>query len=769
KGPLSVNHANGRTLKTATGESFFALGTNIGAGGSPANTPTTPAFLYRFHVDQIKISMSQLHDVGGNFMRIWLSDQIFSPEWVNLGVYDAYQVPRMCLWDDNPSSPCNNDSQWRNRRGNGQTQAYMFDEVLGHARGANIYFQVCVDPYPGIVAYEKGGWGANPYLRNFVKPYLFAQDNPNNNPYNMRRFYYQDGDTTNTTEGPFYFWKRRYKYILSRWGYSPHFAIIEPFQETGQQLSMENQVLCTNDVLTCQQANNDAYCRDMCRESRGTWVADQDLPDVLAHWTRDMIRHVRGSVDPLDPVDSPLGEDKKLFLLSGGGGPWLGDPNADQAEIDRYNRPFTIPELDLIDVHVGFSHNYKLDKGKPDWRNHQGYAEAEAYWNRFPAQNASVSARKPFNHGEFTHYTNFTRPTTSFPVFLPGFKDDIEKIHHNYNVSFHNELWSSAFTGKFAAGTSWIWDRVFWWPRSMPIPPHEYNDPAYLTNNPFGYSGTFGDTNTVNVGGLPVPVVNHKVHHHFKPLANLLSHPSWLALNFFDTTLVADAIYDSDTVDTNLLECYYLRRSGGDAAIGWVHNRKASVMNNFYITKHDTTQNFFGCVAPTDTVVVLSGFLQSTDYHITWFPTWMNSTVCPLDTVRQTNVAGELLLDLSTARFGDTIQYFMDTLRSDYAFIITLDEFVKSRTVDEDIVSEVEGDWDFNLYPNPTRQNVFLRFSNEERKEIALLDITGRSIVVRTGVTSSTHHLVIDELAKGTYFIRVSSAANARTKKLIIH
>jgi hypothetical protein len=760
KGPLSVNHANGRSLKTATGEHFMALGTNIGAERGGPSTPLVPAFFYKFGIDQVKNSMSMLHDVGGNFMRIWLTDKVFSPEWVNLGVYDAYQVPRMCIWDDNPSSPCNNQGQWHNRLGNGQLQALAFDEVLDHARETNIYFQVCVDPYPGIVAYERGGWGANPYIRKFVKPYLFAQDNPNNNPYNIRRFYYQDGDTTNSSEGPFYFWKRRYKYMLNRWGYAPHFAIIEPFQETGQILSYNNDSLFHNSPVPCHIANTDSARRDMCRESKGPWVADPELPDVLAHWLQDMITHVRGDVDPGNPSSSPLGEDKKLFLLSGGGGPWLGDPNADQAEIDRYNRPFTIPELDLIDAHVGFFNNYLTDKGKPDSRSHQGFEEAQLFWNRFPTANATAAQRKPFNHGEYTHYTGYQIDP---PGWTLDWKDDIEKIFHNYNVSFHNELWTSAFSGKFAAGTSWIWERVFWWPGSMPKPP--------LDNlNLFQGDRLIerGDTNTLGFNVSPrIKIVNWPVHHHIKPLSDILSHPSWLELNFFDNELVLEAIFDSAEADPNLIECYYQRTQVGDIAIGWVHNRKASSMSNFYIKNSATEQNYFGCTTPSDTAVLVSGFIPDTEYHITWFPTWANSTACPMDTVRISDPIGQLLLDLSTAPLGDTMQYYTDTLHSDYAFIITLEDFVKSRTIAETGVEDIE--WDFSLYPNPTRQFVRIRFTDDSSKEIALFDIAGRCVHFRDGITSHTLQLEVKELSMGPYFVRVFNGVESRTKKLIIH
>lgn len=41
--------------------------------------------------------------------------------------------------------------------------------------------------------------------------------------------------------GAFYYWKRKYKYIMSRWGYSVNIAAIEPFNEIDHMLSYETR------------------------------------------------------------------------------------------------------------------------------------------------------------------------------------------------------------------------------------------------------------------------------------------------------------------------------------------------------------------------------------------------------------------------------------------------------------------------------------------------------------------------------------------------
>ncbi len=202
-------------------------------------------------------------------------------------------------------------------------------------------------------------------------------------------------------------------------------------------------------------------------------------------------------------------------------------------------------------------------------------------------------------------------------------------------------------------------------------------------------------------------------------------------------------------------------------AIGWVHNRNAWVMNSYYLTS--STQNFFGCTAPSDTSILLSGFLPGMEYHINWFPTWMNSTVAPVDTTWFSDASGNLLLDLSTSPFGDTITYYLDTLRSDYAFVITPEPFFKQMELDASPVDPIPPDLDFDLFPNPSRTEVFVRMTVDAPKDIVLFDPSGRHIETIGSVTSTQCRLPVGLLAKGVYYVRVSAGLSTKVKKLVIH
>lgn len=124
KGALQVNEANQRMLQFETGESFIALGTNLNPSsiGSPFWWDVNNYRVQRGALDSMLQAMGQLHNSGGNFIRVFLGDKSFAPENVNLGVYDRYRDGLTCDAD----SPV--------VRGNSQFQCWAFDQVVDRAR-----------------------------------------------------------------------------------------------------------------------------------------------------------------------------------------------------------------------------------------------------------------------------------------------------------------------------------------------------------------------------------------------------------------------------------------------------------------------------------------------------------------------------------------------------------------------------------------------------------------------------------------------------------
>ncbi len=754
-GPLSVNEVNRRVLEFKGDETmedddspFMGLGVNM-ADVHCKFWPNAPEHnggrIYKRDFEIMKTSMTQLHTVGGNFLRMYSMRNIFAPEWVNLGVYDAFKTPQVCDMGFNSPLACDNGGWQTDLAGNCQYQAWAFDQMLDHARANNIYIQLCIDPYPPVIEYERFLWGAHPYVIHFLEP----KRKTTGNPLDIKRFFYsfEDPDDTESArlyeEGAFYYWKRKYKYIMSRWGYSVNLPIIEPFNEIDQMLTYVDK----NMVHTGAEGQPTDPCKffgGVCLENRVDWDADPLLRSTISDWFSDITDFVRGEPNWNDPVHSPLGESKKLFLASYAGG------SATEAGASSYYIPFLNPDVDLIDAHKGMHNPWDM----------QGFsANVEDYRSTF----TSGGVKKPFNSGEFTHYVK---------RMLGEEEYDLTPFFHNYEIAFHNELWASAFSGRFSAGCTWAWPRVFWWAYAQDTPPSD--DENEIDSDPLSPNQFTADPdgeNHILVNGEYYPIKNRSAHHNFKPLSDLLNHPSWLAYDFFsgDYKVRQWSVINGSPI--NDLEAYYLQNGAPNelstVAIGWVRNRNSSIFNSYYLTSAE--QEFLSCGPPdpaNNDAIYLTDFVPGT-YHVSWFPTRWNSTIHPPDVEVNTVMSSTLLpLDLE-GQFGSIANDYLDTLQGDYAFIVTPAPFAKSRKPEAVHVDSNMG-WDFAVYPNPTREGITLQFEDDVPKTVTLLDLSGRAVLRQTGVTGS--QLVFPELglAQGAYWIRVTDGEHQRVKKVII-
>jgi len=228
--------------------------------------------------------------------------------------------------------------------------------------------------------------------------------------------------------------------------------------------------------------------------------------------------------------------------------------------------------------------------------------------------------------------------------------------------------------------------------------------------------------------------------------------------------------YDFSENNPNPIECYYLMSPTGDAAIGWVHNRHAVIAKSFYVKKGPGSQNVLGCLTPTVDHITLLGFQPGQQYHVYWFPTRQNATAEDLpDDYDYESSTGSIPLDLSTHDFRGVYNNFIDTLRSDYAFVITQQPIVKSMThADEDPLLK-KTEWDFALYPNPSTDGAWLRFDDDTPKDVEVYDVLGRRLVQRPSMTDEIHFLDLKDVAKGMVWVRVHFEGTAKTKKLLIH
>lgn len=76
---------------------------------------------------------------------------------------------------------------------------------------------------------------------------------------------------------------------------------------------------------------------------------------------------------------------------------------------------------------------------------------------------------------------------------------------------------------------------------------------------------------------------------------------------------------------------------------------------------------------------------------------------------------------------------------------------------------------EMTLYPNPASSQVTINYESEGLKTISVIDISGRTVMIRE-MNENTSILSVSDLKKGTYFVRISDENNQQsvTKQLII-
>lgn len=112
----------------------------------------------------------------------------------------------------------------------------------------------------------------------------------------------------------------------------------------------------------------------------------------------------------------------------------------------------------------------------------------------------------------------------------------------------------------------------------------------------------------------------------------------------------------------------------------------------------------------------------------------------------------------------------LDTLRADYAFIITPEPFVKSlQHVEEPDDVHDKMAWDFAVYPNPAHDDFVLQFPNDTAKNISILDVSGRLVAQYTKVTGTLVSFPEIRLSQGAYWICATLGSHRKAKKLIIY
>lgn len=126
-----------------------------------------------------------------------------------------------------------------------------------------------------------------------------------------------------------------------------------------------------------------------------------------------------------------------------------------------------------------------------------------------------------------------------------------------------------------------------------------------------------------------------------------------------------------------------------------------------------------------------------------------------------------VLLDFSSNPLGGVLNNHLDTLHSDYAFVVATWQLKSLAHIAALDSADASPDWDFNLYPNPARDMLTVAFEGEFIKDVELLDVSGRRVVRYPNVNSPLLRIPTDQFARGVYWVMVAGRDIRKVKKVI--
>ncbi|MCX6276179.1 MAG: hypothetical protein NTV09_13340, partial [Bacteroidetes bacterium] len=237
-GFLKVNTNNNRFLIHDDGTPFFGIGDieadfdkywdYDGDAYLPKSSGTIYNRLYKTDYDRWKTTIDEIHEAGGNYMCMFFLNRSFKPEYEYLGWYDEFDTMPVSCYYGSGGSPKSGNRQWGLR---------VFDNLLDEAHAKQVYLQLVLDyEMPG--PYQVDGWGGNALVHKYVYPTgIPIGVDTFQAPYAHPEYYWTGKDTSDTNDpGALYWWKRQYKYIMSRWGYSVNIAMYQTTSELDQSL-----------------------------------------------------------------------------------------------------------------------------------------------------------------------------------------------------------------------------------------------------------------------------------------------------------------------------------------------------------------------------------------------------------------------------------------------------------------------------------------------------------------------------------------------------
>ncbi len=727
-GFLKVNPSNNRYLVFDDGTTFFGIGDIVadfhkyfdydGDTYSPKMNIIYNRY-YKFDHDDWINTLRDLRDGYANYECLFFFNRTFCPEYEYLGWYDKYDTVPFTCGDFTGISPAKGNRQWN---------LWAFDKIIDEAHADGIYLQTVLDAQFPHFGGEEGQWGGSPYVRQYVYPTgTSIGAGKHNGPYAHPEYYWNGaGDTT--TQGALYYWKRQYKYMMARWGYSPNMAVW--------------QILSENDQILAYRSDTAYDCsNDYTYYSRNT-----NITGALNTFLDTVVGYVKNNVDVNHHLYSTSYTPRQFA-------PYFRDPSG--VTIQDYYANLNSPNIDIMDMHFYTGDLYGNAPRDQDVNLARYYIEEDMHGS----DSLQLGFDKPFHFGEGSNYLK------NDSVFDPHTNhnryETITDLYDNYDVTFHNEIWATSFMNSMSCLLSWSGSTVHWWPNGLPHAPVDTSN-IFQSGN---FSNVLDSTNhlDVNAAGSPTVInqVNKKIYYNYKMLSDYFV-TSGIDLN--DNFTVHYAYHDD--IPGHNHEVYYMVSSDGKAAYGWVHNVNKYWKNAYYYDVAD--EKYYYCNESTFNPITefrIGNLDLGGPYDIEFYPTRMGGQALPENhNGKPLDLDNFLTIPFTSVTLG------CDSLTADFAFKVTQYGSGHRMAHNNDTKKTEPSKIGFGLSPNPNDGFFKLIIPKEdaEHYSIWVYDAQSKLIFKKENLNVQNFNLNLGACSKGIYFVQVISTNQSSFKKVVV-
>lgn len=281
---------NDWTFKFDNGELFRGIGINVGWEGRSWDNPAE-SFTYEHY-------LSRLSEDGANFIRTWMSQWNLPLEWQRVSNTNRYQ---------NSTTYFHHEAIDR------------MDQFVDLCQEKDIYVMLCLEVHGSI---QGGEWDDSPY------------NAANGGPCNTRQEFFTSVEAREQ-------FKNRLRYLVARWGYSPHIAMWELFNEIDNVSAPLN---IPDHVITNWHTEMSAYLKAVDPYGRmvTTSISHRDINGLNAIASIDInqkhIYHDNGdATDVISAINQYTNAHHKPYIIGECG--WTWDWNKD------FSNPSTVENL----------------------------------------------------------------------------------------------------------------------------------------------------------------------------------------------------------------------------------------------------------------------------------------------------------------------------------------------------------------------------------------------------------------------------------------